>query len=184
MHDELLDESLLGSSTPEWDSKTITRINDAKIELNAHLKQLKRGRLILWGMTGLSVLGIFAGSYFNPYDADLSGILIEGLILISVFSGSALFFNRNPLVAMSISLGVYLAFQLLTGLAFPESLARGIIIKIIIVAGLGSGIYAASEAKRYLKLLRGYGVPKKELENYFSELTPVPRTPRQKKPEA
>lgn len=183
MHEDLLDESLLGSSRPDWDSKTITRINDAKIELNAHLKQLKRGRLILWGMAGLSVLGIFVGSYANPYGAELSGILIEGLLLISVFAASALFFKRNPLLAMSVSLGVYLIFQLLTGLAFPEALARGIIVKIIIIAGLGSGIYAALEAKRYLKLLRGYGVPKGELENYFTRLEPVPKTLRNKKVE-
>ncbi|MFK8164552.1 MAG: hypothetical protein AB8H12_19055, partial [Lewinella sp.] len=114
MHDDLLDESLLGSSTPDWDSKTITRINDAKIELNAHLKQLKRGRLILWVMAGLSVVGILAGSYFNPYDASLADILVEGLVLFVVYISSALFFNRNPLVAMSVSLGIYLLFIFLS----------------------------------------------------------------------
>lgn len=181
MYNDLLDESLLGSSTPEWDGKTITRINDAKIELNAHLKQIKRGRLILWALAGLTVIGIIIGSIFNPYDATLADILIEGLVLFGVYTGAALFFNRNPLVAMSVSLGIYLLFVFLSALSVPESLARGIIFKIIIIAGLGSGIYASIEAKRYLKLLRGYGVPKDELSNYFSKLEPVPKTLRNKK---
>jgi hypothetical protein len=35
----------------------------------------------------------------------------------------------------------------------------------------------------YLKQLKGYGVPKEELENYFSKLEPVPKTFRPKKTE-
>ncbi|MFK8163716.1 MAG: hypothetical protein AB8H12_14820, partial [Lewinella sp.] len=133
-------------------------------------------------MAGLSVVGILAGSFFNPYDASLTDILVEGLVLFVVYISSALFFNRNPLVAMSVSLGIYLLFIFLSAVGAPESLARGIIFKIIIIAGLGSGIYAAIEAKRYLKVLRGYGVPKEDLENYFTKLEPIPKTLRPKKP--
>lgn len=178
VHDDLLDEGLLRNPTPEWDQKTITRINDIKIDINDHLKKMKQGRIVLWALAGLSCVGIFLSSYFNLADASPMEIALEGAVLMVLYIGAALMFKSRPVLALSIGLGIYVVYQLLTAMVLPESLIRGILIKVVILYGLGRAISSASELKGLVERLRKYGVPREELDKLMTTLEPIRKTPR------
>lgn len=132
----------------------------------------------MWLLVVFSILGIILSSYFNLVDASPAEIAVEGTILAVIYAGAALLFKRYPTAALSVGLGIYVLYQILTAFVLPESLFRGIIIKGIVLFGLGRAIASSTEIKSLAQRLRKYGVPREEVDTMLTTLEPIRKTPR------
>ncbi len=179
MHQDILDDSL-HNANPEFDPKTITRINDLKIEVNDHLKKILIGRYALIALVALSLLAIAITLVVGNPAVTTNEIVAEGAVLAILYAGCAFLVKRNPLLAFSLGLGLYLLYMIVVGLIDPASFVQGWLIKIVVIIALVRGISGTLEAKKLLQKLRDMGVPRRETEIVFNELQPIPRTKRKR----
>jgi len=178
MRSNLLDDDLTGEHQ-NWDPRTITKINDAKIEINDHLKKIKQGRLVLFALAGFSLLGIVSARYYITSSGVIQeDVLIEGIVLIVIYLGAALYFPRNPLVSLAVGLSVFGLVHILSAIVEPASLYQGIVIKSIFLYGLLRGVFSAQTIRRQVTALQHYGVPRRETEEALRKLKPLRKTPR------
>ena len=90
-------------------------------------------------------------------------IIITAVLLITLFGIAALFYGlyfwarRNPLPAAIVGLTLFVTLHLIDAIADPTQLARGIIMKVIIVAMLVQAIQAGVKYKRLLPQLQMAG---------------------------
>ncbi|MBC6996692.1 hypothetical protein QWY85_02155 [Neolewinella lacunae] len=179
MHQDILDDGFQNAE-PEFDPKTITRINDLKIEINDHLKKMLQGRYTLIALVALSFLAIAVTLVVGNPAVTTTDIIVEGAILVVFYAGLAFLVKYNPLLAFSLGLGLYILYQLLTGIVDPSSIVKGWLIKIVVIIALSRAIHGAVEAKKLLQKLRDMGVPRRETDIVFNELQPIPRTKRKR----
>lgn len=107
-------------------------------------KELKTGRIILLVIAGLSFLsGLF---YFFAMD-DSASLIASGILSI-VYLALAYWSQQKPLIAMVLGLLVYLTTIVINGIVEPETIHRGIIMKVIIIAFLGKGINSALQLRK------------------------------------
>lgn len=101
---------------------------------------------ILSGLIALSNTIFFAVS-------DNKAYIIAALILCPIFAGLGWWSKTKPFTALLIALILYATVILADAFADPTTLAKGIIVKILIVAYLGKGIKAAYAAQNMKKQL-------------------------------
>lgn len=97
------------------------------------------GGLVMYGI-GISASG-----------TDRTGptaVLITTMSLAVIFFGLWLWGRKSPFPALLTALIVFVSFHLLDAVLDPMALLRGIIVKIVILAGLGSALKNAYVAKR------------------------------------
>ena len=125
-------------------------------ELQKNLKKAKNALLtvaIIQTVFGLIIYGV-AQSNLPP------GRSFPPVLLITLFGIAALFYGlyfwarRNPLPAAIVGLTLFVTLHLIDAIADPTQLARGIIMKVIIVAMLVQAIQAGIKYKRLLPQLQ------------------------------
>jgi hypothetical protein len=104
------------------------------------------GGLVMYGI-GLSNSG--------ANDAGPMAILVTTMGLAAIFFGLWLWGRKSPFPALLTALIVFVSFHLLEAVLDPMSILRGIIMKAIILAGLGSALKNAYVAKRQKELEAG-----------------------------
>lgn len=107
-------------------------------------KELKTGRIILLVIAGLSFLsGLF---YFFVHD-DSATLIASGILTI-VYLALAYWSQQKPLIAMVLGLLVYLTTLVINAIVDPETIYRGIILKVLIIGFLGKGINSALQLRK------------------------------------
>jgi hypothetical protein len=125
-------------------------------ELQKHLKKAKGALLavaIMQSIFGLIIFGVTKATL--PAGHGLPPILFITIFGIAVvFYGLYAWARHNPLPAAIVGLTVFVTLHLIDGMVDPAQLARGIFVKIIIVAILVQGIQAGIKYKRLLPELQ------------------------------
>ncbi len=116
-------------------------------------KDLGKARLALFLLIITNVAGMIIG--FSKHEAQ--DVWLEGLILVGVYAGCAWYMSRNAKTALIIGASMYALQVIVYALLMPETLAKGIILKAIIVFYFVKGLIAASKLEKIRESLREYG---------------------------
>ncbi len=107
-------------------------------------RKLKTVKVILFVIAAVQlILGLVY--YFNG-TFELDGALIQ-LIIALIFFGLALLVDKKPRVAVISGLVLYGLLIALNAVVEPESIVKGIILKVVIIYAFVKGIRAANEAE-------------------------------------
>lgn len=110
-------------------------------------KEIKTARITLLVIAGLSFLfGIFV-FFLND---DSASLIASGVIAI-IYLGLAYWSQQKPLVALVLGLLVYLTNLVINAIIEPETIYRGIIVKVLIIAFLAKGINSALQVRKSQK---------------------------------
>ncbi len=101
------------------------------------------GGLIMYAITASNSSGTDAGAL---------GVLITTMSLAGIFFGLWLWGRKAPFPALLTALIVFVSFHLLDAVLDPMALLRGIIVKVLVLAGLGSALKKAYREKREKEL--------------------------------
>jgi hypothetical protein len=117
------------------------------MQKNQHMdadKKIKSARNVLYVMAGITVLfGVIY--YFIEQDIAL---LVTNVLLGMIYLVLGFWTSKKPLVAILLGLLLYLTTIIISAIIEPETLIKGIIFKIIIIAYLAKGVYSASSIKK------------------------------------
>lgn len=182
MNDHGLLDDNFAQSRIELTNQQITEINLEKIFLSDHLDNYRMGFYVLIALAVLSVVGLLLGVAFNPYEVAEEDIVIEGLVLCVLYTLCAVFFSKNPLLAMGLGVGIYICVMAITAIVEPSTLTSGIVIKIVVFMGFYKGMSGFLKAQKSGEKLRKMGVPKEEVELALKKIKAIPRTPRNEEP--
>lgn len=106
--------------------------------------RIKKGRNILFIVAGISFL---SGVYYY-FKLDDSSVLIVNTVLSLCYLSLGFWSQKKPLVALMLGLLVYLTTLVLTGLIEPETIYKGILLKIFILVYMFKGINSALQLRR------------------------------------
>ena len=119
-----------------------------KTELEKGEKAVKTARIMLYILSGLNLL---IGLIFYALEQTELIVLLAGIIGALIYFGLALWSKKNPVPAILSGFFVYLIFVALNAIGDPETLYRGILIKVLIVIGFIYGIQGAINSERIKK---------------------------------
>jgi hypothetical protein len=114
-----------------------------KRERNEASTQIKKGRNSLFVVAAIAFL---SGIYYY-FKLDDTSVLIVNTILSLSYLLLAFWSQKKPLVALILGLLVYLTTLVINGLIEPETIYKGILVKIFILAYLGKGINSALQLR-------------------------------------
>ncbi len=163
MKNQLLDDNLFNGNTPQLDAATVKKINLLKIEVNDNIKKVQYARYVFVGLCLLAVVGMIIGIGTNEYGLKPAWIVGEAVIMIILYGTCGALLPRKPMLWIGVGLAIYILFHLLVFIAMPASIVQGFLIKIVVLAGLISGLVAAGKLKKDLRELRMLGVPEREI---------------------
>ena len=133
---------------PETEPQTQTNesIFTNLVDLAPYEKSLKNARTWLYIIAALQFgIGIF--EYFTIDDKTVADVAFGiDTFVAQVFLGLALWSKKKPLVAFSIALGFYALFHITFMILDPATIAKGIIMKVLIIIAL---VKAIKDAKQY-----------------------------------
>ena len=170
MENHILDENL-GSNL---DRKSIARINNVKIFVNAKIRDVKVGR------GTLIVIGVFLilASFIN---IQIFGEVIahsnpaESLPKAIIYILCAIGISFKPRLSLIIGFSFFLLVQAYYALNDASSIFNWILVKIPIIYFLVNGIIACSKLSKISEELLSLGVPMNEID-LIKKLKEVPRT--------
>ncbi|MCA9621033.1 MAG: hypothetical protein KC731_18550 [Myxococcales bacterium] len=114
-------------------------------ELTQRLEpQMAKGRTWIGAIAILYVLG---GVVLYLMNEEIS-VLVVNFVLAAIQAGLWLWSKRSLLPAAITALVLYVSIQLLNAVLEPESIARGMLVKILFLLALGRAIQAGIEARR------------------------------------
>ncbi len=105
--------------------------------------QIRKGRNSLFVVAGIAFL---SGIYYYFILED-SAVLIVNTILSLCYLLLGFWSQKRPLVALILGLLVYLTTLVLNGLLEPETIYKGLLIKIFIIVYLSKGINSALQLR-------------------------------------
>jgi len=126
------------------------RIKLKKDVLDDAKKKLRNVKILLGVLAGINIL---FGIYFLMNDSTFYDGL-GSLITAAVFSGCALWVDKQPLTGILAGFGFWILLQLMAIFIDPANLFSGIILKIIFIAIFIKGIASAKDAKVYTDQLK------------------------------
>ena len=129
----------------------INNRNLKAFELTEMQKQIKKASNSIFLIGGFTaVLGIIL--YFVNSDADNSvALLLVNLVLAVIFTGLGFWCQKQPVAAIICALSLYIILWVITIIENPVNIAKGIIIKIVIISYLIKGLTSAFEAQKIKK---------------------------------
>lgn len=107
-------------------------------------KRIKSARNTLFIIGGIQL--VF--SLFIYFMQDDTAELIAGAVVFVIYLLLGFWSQKKPLIALILGLLVYLTLIGLAAMVDPSTLAKGIIMKVIIIAFLGKGINSALELRK------------------------------------
>ncbi|PHI21459.1 hypothetical protein CEQ90_03415 [Lewinellaceae bacterium SD302] len=175
MEDEILDENLTVEYR-KYDSQTIVRINDAKIQLGEDLNNIITGRTTLFALFGLNVLGLFVGMITDEYGDLFVGTVLEFVVLGCFYLLLGYLVPRRPLLYLALGVGLYVLVLIGNAIIMSETIFVGFFVKIAVFYGFFRGISGALSLRRTKERLSSLGVPEEEIKQAIRTLKPIPRT--------
>ena len=110
-------------------------------------RQIKSARNTLFVIAGLAFL---TGLFFYGIADDMA-TLIAGGILAIVYLVLGYWSQQKPLIALVLGLLVYVTNMVINAIIEPETIYKGIIIKVVIIAFLIKGINSAMELRKSMR---------------------------------
>lgn len=115
---------------------------------NQHMdagKKIRSARNVLYVMAGFFLIIGFINFFANQDLAILISCVVIGIIYLALGSWT----SKKPMIAILLGLLFYIT-TIIIDVVFigPEMLMKNLIIKIIIIAYLGTGVYSASSIKK------------------------------------
>ncbi|HCA82299.1 MAG TPA: hypothetical protein DEP18_00820 [Flavobacteriales bacterium] len=105
-------------------------------------KAVREGRIIIIILSVLVAIAAVAEYFMYGEDPIILAVYAPFILAFVAF---AIFYYRNPFALSIAALSVYGFMQIAGALADPTNLAKGIIIKVIIIAGLIKAIKSARD---------------------------------------
>jgi hypothetical protein len=127
--------------------------NDA-FDMAPYRKNMKNAQIWLYVVAGIQlVMGIIE---YSRADDPLVGWIALGIdaFISVVFLGLALWSKKAPVTAFTLALVLYLVFNIGFMILDPTNIARGIIIKVLVVVAL---VKATRDAKKYVAIKSSVG---------------------------
>ncbi|HYE31895.1 MAG TPA: zinc ribbon domain-containing protein [Methylomirabilota bacterium] len=121
-------------------------------ELKAHVKKAKGALLAVAIIQTIFALIFFPVARSNPEIASFVPFVV--LAIAAIYWALFVWAGHNPLPAAIVGLVLYVTIHLLDAIADPSQLARGILIKILIVVALSRAINAGIKYRRLLPQLK------------------------------
>lgn len=126
--------------------------DEAEILGSDYNKHVNRARNALFIIAGVLIInGLFA-SMRNTL-VDMTSLWTELLIMAAIFVGLGLWSRKNPTLAITIGLVIFVLYCLALAVVNWENIIRGIIFKIFMIVYLITGLRNAQEAKRIKEML-------------------------------
>jgi hypothetical protein len=106
---------------------------------------------ILQAIFAVVIIALLKADAETPIDSQLDPNVSIGALAVAMFGIAAMFLGlafwakRNPLPAAIVGLVLYITVHLLDALADPTAIARGVLIKVIIVVVLVRAISAGAK---------------------------------------
>jgi len=196
INDDFLMTRCLRGAIPKFDPKTITRINDAKIEANENLRRMLMGRWVLVVLIFLNALMLYS-SFTSLYEGINSGGLpsgalspvvltgaIKGIIVSAVFTVMplvvlAIIFRVNPVLCLTLAFVFYLLGLVISFVNGGSwAVLQGYGLKGAIITALAVPLYCGIRLRQAAKKLKELGVSQTELVRLTKKLKPLQRTKR------
>jgi hypothetical protein len=137
--------------TEEEQQNFVLKKNFATIDLESFNKRLKTAANSLYYLGGaFAVYGIIF-YLIKQDDPDATAMLLTNLILAFVYVALGGYTHKKPLACIVSGLCLYVIVIILNAIADPATIARGPIVKILIIGYLIKGIKSAIEIERIKK---------------------------------
>lgn len=121
------------------------------IDLDSFGAELRKARNTLYYLAGLFVVIGLVNFFIKKDDPEVLAYVIPYIVLAILFFALGGYSMKKPLACLVSGLCLYVIVQVLNVIDNPVNLARGIIIKIAIIAYLIKGIKSAIEIERIKK---------------------------------
>jgi len=133
--------------TSEEQGKFIGRYIMTKDDPFALNKEVKNARTTLGVVTGLMVL---SGIIFMAIDPGGEGklLLMVYLVVAAIFGFLTWWSTKNPFGALLTGLILYISLLIIGAVGEPESIVKGIIVKVLIIGYLVKGVMSSSKARQ------------------------------------
>ena len=120
-------------------------------ELKELTRKTKNAQTTLFVLAGLFfVIGVIY--YLINMDSDLAFVaMITNLILAAIFLALGGWSKNKPVVSLISGLVLYVIVQLLSMIDDPANIARGAIVKVIVIVYLVKGLQSAMEVEKIKK---------------------------------
>jgi hypothetical protein len=145
---EILDNEFR-SVAPEDEKK----VGALHYEASMAAKGIRQARIALYVLMGLAVVSMAIGAFQH----DLWDVLLEGCFWLLVFGGVAWFVPMRPRVALIVGLSAYILQIIAYALLEPSNLAKGLLLKAVVIYYLAKGISAALRLEKINAELSSYG---------------------------
>lgn len=153
MPDYLLDDQFQEKESFNTDElNTILKVRNEASDLVSAIRAARTMLFILAGLSGLSIVFILMQN--DP----ISSVVIFSAIIVSIYLFLAVIVPKNPAVALSTVLGLYILLLIMNYLSNP-SIDFGILMRILVIYFLVKGVRAAFKLPKKLQELQQLGVP-------------------------
>lgn len=132
-------------------NKFISERQVEEIDMFTYNKTLRQASNTLYYLAGVFIFGGLVYFFMHKDDADVVSVVITNIIMAAIFLVLGSYSKRKPLACLISGLSLYVIVQVLNAIIEPISIARGIIIKIVIIGYMIKGIKSAMEIEKIRK---------------------------------
>lgn len=122
-----------------------------EIDLFTYNKTLRQASNTLYYLAGIFILSGLAYFFIHKDEEDVVTVVITDLIMAAIFLVLGAYSKKKPLACIISGLSLYVIVQVLNAIIEPISIAKGIIIKIVIIGYMIKGIKSAMEIEKIRK---------------------------------
>ncbi|MCP4437347.1 MAG: hypothetical protein GY810_00070 [Aureispira sp.] len=133
-------------------NQDIAAANNLRININESIKAIRAGLLGILILIGFTMIGLIIGLSQNKVDPTY--IYIEGGFMIMLYLVALIVSLKNNSVGLLTGLISYLLYIGLSTYLIPESIMKGILIKIIVIFLISKGLLHTQKLKEYIQKLK------------------------------
>ncbi|SEM58403.1 hypothetical protein SAMN05192574_10170 [Mucilaginibacter gossypiicola] len=122
-----------------------------EIDIFTYNKTLRQASNTLYYLAGIFILSGLVYFFIHKDDEDVVTVVITDLIMAAIFLVLGAYSKKKPLACIISGLSLYVIVQVLNAIVEPISIAKGIIIKIVIIGYMIKGIKSAMEIEKIRK---------------------------------
>lgn len=137
--------------TDEEQTFFMSERNARALDLEEQDKKISKATSALKWVGGLTAVYGFVLYLMPGLETDKSTILVVNLLLGVIYFCLGIWGQQKPMAAIVTGFSLYVIVQILSAIVEPESMIKGIILKVIIVVIFVKGINAVIEAERIKK---------------------------------
>jgi cytochrome bd-type quinol oxidase subunit 2 len=137
---------------PETDTQS-TIFDESEFLNRGYDKQIRQARNTIFVVAAIQFVVALVSMYMMEEIADKWLNFGLSAFIAAIFVALALWTKKKPYTAILLALIIYCLLILIYAISEPSSIAKGIILKVIIIVYLGRGLNNAKEAQQMQKAL-------------------------------